>query len=186
MLRRLASKVRPGGVVVFHEIDWGGLSSFPSVALSPSFFVRFLMRCPSRIAYRMSLGVPLRISSIFKSPLASRASVVSSQQPSGMDDRAHACGPSQLWDRPHAPSAARRFRCAQRGAGPLFREFPRNGNKWRFSKNDVSSARMEGFVNALAVVDAAPDSGEPWPRANGRYVLMRYPTDGCLPRVADE
>jgi SAM-dependent methyltransferase len=32
MLRRLAGKVRPGGLVVFHEIDWGGLSSFPSVA----------------------------------------------------------------------------------------------------------------------------------------------------------
>ena len=31
MVRRLASKVRPGGVVVFHEIDWGGLSSFPPV-----------------------------------------------------------------------------------------------------------------------------------------------------------
>ncbi len=31
MLRRLATKVRPGGVVVFHEIDWGGLSSFPPV-----------------------------------------------------------------------------------------------------------------------------------------------------------
>lgn len=32
MLRRLAGKVRAGGVVVFHEIDWGGLSSFPPVA----------------------------------------------------------------------------------------------------------------------------------------------------------
>ena len=32
MLRRLATKVRPGGVVVFHEIDWSGLSSFPPVA----------------------------------------------------------------------------------------------------------------------------------------------------------
>ena len=28
-LRRLASLVRPGGVVAFHEIDWGGISSFP-------------------------------------------------------------------------------------------------------------------------------------------------------------
>jgi len=28
-LRRLASQVRPGGLVVFHEIDWGGLGSFP-------------------------------------------------------------------------------------------------------------------------------------------------------------
>lgn len=32
MLRRLATKVRAGGVVVFHEIDWSGLSSFPPVA----------------------------------------------------------------------------------------------------------------------------------------------------------
>lgn len=31
MLRRIASLVRPGGVVAFHEIDWGGLSSFPPV-----------------------------------------------------------------------------------------------------------------------------------------------------------
>jgi SAM-dependent methyltransferase len=31
MLRRIASLVRPGGVVVFHEIDWGSLSSFPPV-----------------------------------------------------------------------------------------------------------------------------------------------------------
>jgi SAM-dependent methyltransferase len=31
MLRQLATKVRRGGVVVFHEIDWGGLSSFPPV-----------------------------------------------------------------------------------------------------------------------------------------------------------
>lgn len=30
-LRRLASRVRPGGVVVFHEIDWSGLSSYPPV-----------------------------------------------------------------------------------------------------------------------------------------------------------
>jgi hypothetical protein len=32
MLRQLAARVRRGGVVVFHEIDWGGLSSFPPVA----------------------------------------------------------------------------------------------------------------------------------------------------------
>ncbi len=32
MLRRLAANVRPGGVVVFHEIDWSGLSSFPPVS----------------------------------------------------------------------------------------------------------------------------------------------------------
>jgi SAM-dependent methyltransferase len=31
MLQQLATKVRRGGVVVFHEIDWGGLSSFPPV-----------------------------------------------------------------------------------------------------------------------------------------------------------
>jgi SAM-dependent methyltransferase len=31
MLRQLATKVRPGGVLVFHEIDWSGLSSFPPV-----------------------------------------------------------------------------------------------------------------------------------------------------------
>lgn len=31
LLRRLATKVRPGGVLVFHEIDWAGLSSFPAV-----------------------------------------------------------------------------------------------------------------------------------------------------------
>lgn len=31
MLRGLARHVRPGGVVVFHEIDWGGLESFPPV-----------------------------------------------------------------------------------------------------------------------------------------------------------
>jgi 2-polyprenyl-3-methyl-5-hydroxy-6-metoxy-1,4-benzoquinol methylase len=29
MLRKLAAHVRPGGLVVFHEIDWGGLGSFP-------------------------------------------------------------------------------------------------------------------------------------------------------------
>lgn len=29
MLRKVASHVRPGGVVVFHEIDWGGVGSFP-------------------------------------------------------------------------------------------------------------------------------------------------------------
>jgi ubiquinone/menaquinone biosynthesis C-methylase UbiE len=31
MLRDLARHVRPGGVIVFHEIDWGGLESFPPV-----------------------------------------------------------------------------------------------------------------------------------------------------------
>ena len=31
MLRKLATRVRPGGVIVFHEIDWGGLGSFPPV-----------------------------------------------------------------------------------------------------------------------------------------------------------
>jgi 2-polyprenyl-3-methyl-5-hydroxy-6-metoxy-1,4-benzoquinol methylase len=31
MLRKLAAHVRPGGVVVFHEIDWGGVSSAPPV-----------------------------------------------------------------------------------------------------------------------------------------------------------
>ncbi len=31
LLRRLATKIRPGGVLVFHEIDWAGLSSFPAV-----------------------------------------------------------------------------------------------------------------------------------------------------------
>lgn len=29
MLRKLAAHVRPGGLVVFHEIDWGGVGSFP-------------------------------------------------------------------------------------------------------------------------------------------------------------
>jgi ubiquinone/menaquinone biosynthesis C-methylase UbiE len=29
MLRKLAAQLRPAGVVVFHEIDWGGLASFP-------------------------------------------------------------------------------------------------------------------------------------------------------------
>ncbi len=33
LLRRLATKVRPGGVLVFHEIDWAGLSSFPPVPM---------------------------------------------------------------------------------------------------------------------------------------------------------
>jgi len=31
MLRKLAAHVRPGGVVVFHEIDWGGVASVPPV-----------------------------------------------------------------------------------------------------------------------------------------------------------
>ena len=31
MLRRLATHLRPGGVIVFHEIDWSGLASFPAV-----------------------------------------------------------------------------------------------------------------------------------------------------------
>lgn len=31
MLRNLAALVRPGGVIVFHEIDWGGVESFPPV-----------------------------------------------------------------------------------------------------------------------------------------------------------
>ena len=31
MLRKLAARVRPGGVIVFHEIDWGGLRSHPPV-----------------------------------------------------------------------------------------------------------------------------------------------------------
>jgi ubiquinone/menaquinone biosynthesis C-methylase UbiE len=31
MLGKLAAHVKPGGVVVFHEIDWGGLDSFPPV-----------------------------------------------------------------------------------------------------------------------------------------------------------
>lgn len=31
MLRNLAAHLRPGGLVVFHEIDWGGLGSFPAV-----------------------------------------------------------------------------------------------------------------------------------------------------------
>ena len=31
-LRTVAAHVRPGGLVAFHEIDWGGLDSFPSVA----------------------------------------------------------------------------------------------------------------------------------------------------------
>jgi SAM-dependent methyltransferase len=31
MLRKVAAHVRPGGVVVFHELDWSGLRSFPAV-----------------------------------------------------------------------------------------------------------------------------------------------------------
>ncbi len=31
MLRKIAARVRPGGVVVFHELDWGGVGSFPPV-----------------------------------------------------------------------------------------------------------------------------------------------------------
>ena len=29
MLKKLAAHVKPGGVVVFHEIDWGGVGSYP-------------------------------------------------------------------------------------------------------------------------------------------------------------
>lgn len=32
MLRQLGTKLRTGGLVVFHEIDWAGVSSFPPVA----------------------------------------------------------------------------------------------------------------------------------------------------------
>jgi SAM-dependent methyltransferase len=31
MIGKLVSHVRPGGVVVFHELDWGGVGSFPPV-----------------------------------------------------------------------------------------------------------------------------------------------------------
>lgn len=31
MLRQLVTLARPGGLVVFHELDWGGLGSFPAV-----------------------------------------------------------------------------------------------------------------------------------------------------------
>jgi len=31
MLRGLVRHLRPGGVIVFHEVDWGGLESFPPV-----------------------------------------------------------------------------------------------------------------------------------------------------------
>ena len=31
MLRKLARHVRPGGVIVFHEIDWRGVDSIPPV-----------------------------------------------------------------------------------------------------------------------------------------------------------
>lgn len=31
MLRKLAGHLRPGGVIMFHEIDWGGVGSFPPV-----------------------------------------------------------------------------------------------------------------------------------------------------------
>lgn len=33
MLRDLASKLRPGGVMMFHELDWGGARSFPPIPL---------------------------------------------------------------------------------------------------------------------------------------------------------
>jgi len=33
MLRSLAGKVAPGGIVVFHELDWTGVRSFPPAAL---------------------------------------------------------------------------------------------------------------------------------------------------------
>ena len=33
MLRKLKSRVRPGGLIVFHEIDWGGVGSFPPVPI---------------------------------------------------------------------------------------------------------------------------------------------------------
>ncbi len=33
LLRRLARHVRPGGLIVFHELDWGGVQSFPPVEL---------------------------------------------------------------------------------------------------------------------------------------------------------
>jgi len=31
VLRKVATHVRPGGLVAFHEIDWGGLGSYPAV-----------------------------------------------------------------------------------------------------------------------------------------------------------
>jgi SAM-dependent methyltransferase len=31
MLRGLAKDIKPGGTIVFHELDWGGVGSFPAV-----------------------------------------------------------------------------------------------------------------------------------------------------------
>ncbi len=33
MLRKLAAHVRPGGSIVFHELDWSGARSFPSASI---------------------------------------------------------------------------------------------------------------------------------------------------------
>jgi SAM-dependent methyltransferase len=33
LLRQLAAQVRPGGLIVFHEIDWVGLRSYPTIPL---------------------------------------------------------------------------------------------------------------------------------------------------------
>ncbi len=33
MLRKLSTKLRPGGLIVFHEIDWAGIASYPAAPI---------------------------------------------------------------------------------------------------------------------------------------------------------
>jgi SAM-dependent methyltransferase len=58
MLRRLASHVRPGGVLVFHEIDWGGCGSFPPAPIYDQ-CCRWMMETLRRHGTETRMGVML-------------------------------------------------------------------------------------------------------------------------------
>jgi ubiquinone/menaquinone biosynthesis C-methylase UbiE len=58
MLRKLATRVRPGGLVVFHEVDWDGVRSFPP---SPTYeqCCRWIRETLRRMTVETRMGIKL-------------------------------------------------------------------------------------------------------------------------------
>jgi SAM-dependent methyltransferase len=59
MLRKVAAHAKPGGVVVFHELDWGGISSYPPATTYDS-CCRWCIQAISDSGAETGMGLRLR------------------------------------------------------------------------------------------------------------------------------
>ncbi|TRC98362.1 methyltransferase domain-containing protein [Mesorhizobium sp. WSM4306] len=84
MLRGIARHLRPGGIIVFHEVDWTGAASFPTVPTYDNCF-RCIAETFRRVGTNPNMGIGLH-STFMKAGLPAPTMAVSALAGGGSDN----------------------------------------------------------------------------------------------------